>query len=65
MSTSQEKIEALELEIVELNTEIVQLKTDRNAATDTEERKSFLDAITAKENRINRLFDQAAAAEGN
>ena len=58
MSTSQEKIEALELEIVEL-------KSERNAATDTEERKSFLDAITAKENRINRLFDQAAAAEGN
>jgi hypothetical protein len=59
MSTSEQKIAALEARIGKLEAEY-------DTATDNDEKRQLIDAITAKENRLNRLLDaQAAAITGN
>jgi hypothetical protein len=59
MSTSEQKIAALEAEIAELAAE-------RKTAAGDDRRDRLLDAITAKQNTLNRLLDaQAAAIAGN
>jgi hypothetical protein len=57
MSTPEQKIAALEAEIVELGEE-------RKNATGDDRKDRLLDAITAKQNTLNRLLDAQAAAAG-